>query len=358
MTIRMTRVTLGLLVAAGLACSSAETASSAQAAQAPSAAETPNAVVAEVAGRTITMQDLDAKWKEMDPGEQARITQLVYQNRRNVLDQMVGDILIENAAKTAGLTAEKYLEQESAKRVQPPSEAEVQRFFDENKDRAPGRTFDQLKGPISEFLKSQRAQQARAQIVDDLTKKGAAVKLTLDPPRTQVALESHDPVRGAANAPITIIEFSDYQCPFCARVTPTLDKLRATYGDKIRIVFKDFPLPNHPLAPKAAEAAHCAGDQDKYWELHDRLFANPQQLDVPALKLHATALKLDQAKFDQCLDSDKFADAIRADADLGAKLGISSTPTLYVNGRPLIGAQPYEYFVSVIDEELARLGTK
>ncbi len=144
----------------------------------------------------------------------------------------------------------------------------------------------------------------------------------------------------------------------CARVTPTLDKLRATYGDKIRIVFKDFPLPNHPLAPKAAEAAHCAGDQGKYWELHDRLFANPQQLDVPSLKQHATALKLDQAKFDQCLDSDKFADEIRADTDLGAKLGISSTPTLYVNGRPLIGAQPYEYFVSVIDEELARLGTK
>lgn len=347
----MTRVTLGLLLVAGLACSSAETASSAQGTPAE---PSQNAVVAEVGGRKITMQDLDAKWKEVDPGEQARVTQLVYQNRRNVLDQMVGDILIENAAKIAGLSTDKYLEQESAKRVQPPSEADVQRFFEENKERAPGRTLDQLKGPITEFLKSQRAQQARAQLVDELTKKGAAVKVTLDPPRTAVALESHDPARGPATAPITIIEFSDYQCPYCARVTPTLDRLRAAYPDKIRIIFKDFPLPNHPLAPKASEAAHCASDQNKYWEMHDRMFANQQQLDVPTLKQHAGELKLDQAKFDQCLDSGKFAGMIKADMEQGAKLGISSTPTLYVNGRPVIGAQPYEYFVNVIEEELAR----
>lgn len=351
----MTRATLGLVMVAGLACSSAESASSAQAAK-PDAA--PDSVVAEVAGRTITLSELDAKWKELDPGEQARITQLVYQSRRNVLDQMVGDVLIENAAKAAGLTPEKYLEQENVKRVKAPSDADVQQFFEQNKDRAPGRTLEQLKAPISQFLVSQREQQARAQLVDELTKKGASVKMTLEPPRTEIALAVHDPSRGPATAPITIIEFSDYQCPYCSRVTPTLEKLRAAYPDKIRVVFKDFPLPNHPLAPKAAEAAHCASEQDQYWEMHDRMFANPQQLDLATLKQYAGAMKLDQTKFDQCLDSGKFAEGIKADMDQGAKLGISSTPTLYVNGRPVIGAQPYEFFVTVIEEELARTGTK
>lgn len=345
---------LGLALVVVLACSGAETAPRAQVVEAPS----DDTVVADVAGRKITMQELDAKWQELDPAEQARAMQLVYQNRRNVLEQMVGDILIENAAKAAGIPTEQYLEQDSAKRVTAPTDADIERFYVENKDRAPGRTLEELKGPIGEFLASQRRQQARAQLVDELMKKSAAVKVTLDAPRRNVELVSHDPVRGPADAPITIIEFSDYQCPYCSRVTPTLDKLRAAYPDKIRFVFKDFPLPNHALAPKAAEAAHCANEENKYWEMHDRLFANQQALDVPALKQHATTLGLDEAAFAQCLDSGKFADVVQADLALGTKLGISSTPTLYVNGRPVIGAQPYDYFVTVVEEELARTQSK
>jgi protein-disulfide isomerase len=119
-------------------------------------------------------------------------------------------------------------------------------------------------------------------------------------------------------------------------------------------VFKDFPLPNHPDAQKAAEAARCAGEQGKYWEMHDRIFAAQATMGVPVLKTHAAALQLDTAKFDQCVDSGKYADAVRAGLKEGEALGVQSTPTLYVNGRPVIGAQSYEYFVGVIDEELAR----
>ena len=122
----------------------------------------------------------------------------------------------------------------------------------------------------------------------------------------------------------------------------------------MRIVFKDFPLPNHGDAPKAAEAAHCAGEQDKYWELHDRIFENQSKMGIHVLKEHAAALRLDTARFDECLDSGKFADAIAEDMKAGEKLGVQSTPTLYVNGRPVVGAQPVEYFQSVIDEELSR----
>jgi protein-disulfide isomerase len=133
-------------------------------------------------------------------------------------------------------------------------------------------------------------------------------------------------------------------------------KIRSAYGDKVRIVFKDFPLPNHAQAAKAAEAAHCAGEQNKYWEMHDRMFANQQTLEVAQLRQHATAIGLEAPKFNECLDSGKYAEAVSADAEYGNQLGVGSTPTIYVNGRPVIGAQPYEYFQQLIDEELARPG--
>jgi protein-disulfide isomerase len=131
-------------------------------------------------------------------------------------------------------------------------------------------------------------------------------------------------------------------------------KLREAYGDRLRIVFKDFPLPNHPDAPKAAEAAHCAGEQGKYWEMHDRIFLNQRSMGVPSLKQHAMSLGIDTGRFDQCLESGKYSDSVAADLKYGETLGVSSTPTIYINGRPILGAQPYEVFQAVIDEELAR----
>ena len=118
-------------------------------------------------------------------------------------------------------------------------------------------------------------------------------------------------------------------------------------------MFKDFPLPNHPNAPKAAEAAHCAGEQNKYWEMHDRIFAMQQTMAVPNLREHAAALALDMPKFNECLDSGKHADIVNTDYKYGSSLGVSSTPTMYINGRALVGAQPFEAFQAVIDEELA-----
>jgi protein-disulfide isomerase len=133
-------------------------------------------------------------------------------------------------------------------------------------------------------------------------------------------------------------------------------RVQQTYGNKVRWVFKDFPLPNHAEAFKASEAAHCAGEQGKYWEMHDAMFANQRALQVPALKQAARALGIDGAKFDECLDSGKHAANVRADYALGEKMGVNSTPTIYINGRPLVGAQPFEQFKLIIDEELARAG--
>ena len=338
-----------LILLSSLACTNAETASSEQ----TTAVQSQEAVVAEVGGRRITLKDLDDRWQSVDPAERARVTQLLYQNRRNVLEVMVGDLLIEEAAKGAGLAKDEFQKKEVASRLKPITDDDIKQFYEENKERAQGRPIDQLSGPIREYLTGQRQLQARAQLVDDLKKKSSA-RVMLDPPRQTINVSADDPSSGPASAPITVVEFSDYQCPFCARVVPTLTKLRATYGDKIRIVFKDFPLPNHAEAPKAAEAARCAGEQGKYWEMHDRMFENQRALGVPALKQAAAGLKLDTAKFDQCLDSGKFAALVSADMKQGESLGVQSTPTVYVNGRPVVGAQPFEFFQMVIDEELAK----
>lgn len=343
-------VTLAIGAAMSGACAEEPTASAQ--AQAPS---NPDQVVAEVAGKPITLKDVDAKWEKFDAAERARLVQAMYQNRRNMIELLVGDELIANAAKAAGQSVDAFVEQDGAKRLPGVTEAEIAQFYEQNKDRAQGRTLEQLRGEIQPYLEQRRHQQARAMLVEELKAKGGAnVKVMLDPPRYTVPIAADDPVRGNPSAPVTIIEFSDYQCPFCARVNPTLAKVRETYGDRVKIVFKDYPLSNHPQAPKAAEAARCAGEQKKYWEMHDAMFANQRALEVPALKQTARAIGLEGSAFDQCLDSGKWAATVRAGFELGDSMGVNSTPTLYVNGRALIGAMPFENFKAMIDEELSR----
>ncbi len=342
---------LGAVLAGGTACANAQSAQSA----APAVVSgDENAVVATVGDKKFTLKEVEAQWQADEPAERARVTQLLYQHRRQSLDQLIGGYLIDEAAKKAGLSKDKYLEAEMTKRRGAVTDAEIQRVYDENKDRVGAQTVEQLRGSITQFIQGNRDAQNMAMLIDELRKAGPAVTVALDPPRYAVALAPHDPSRGPADAPITIVEFSEYQCPFCARVTPTLKALEQKYAGKVRIVFKDFPLPNHAQAPKAAEAAHCAGDQGKYWQLHDQLFANQQQLQIADLKRHAAAVGLDQAKFDQCLDAGTHAANVQADADFGTELGVQSTPTLYINGRIVTGAQPAGVFESIIDDELSR----
>ena len=184
----------------------------AAAAQAPAPPSNPDQVVAEIGGRKVTLKEVDEKWEEFDAAERARVTQLLYQNRRNMLEQIVGDTLIENAAKAAGQSVDAFVAQDAAKRMPPIGDAEVAQFYEQNKDRAQGRTLEQLKPQIKGFLDAQRTLQARAQLVEELKgKPGAGVKVMLDPPRYAVTIDDHDPIRGESTAPVTLVEFSDYQ---------------------------------------------------------------------------------------------------------------------------------------------------
>lgn len=201
-------VALALAGAAAAACAPDSSAS----AQAPSPPANPDQVVAEVGGRSVTLKELDARWEEFDAAERARVTQMLYQNRRNVLEQMVGDMLIEGAAKAAGQTVEAFVAADAAKRMKPVTDAEVAQFYEQNKERAQGRTLDELRQQIQDFLAAQRQQQTRAQLVEELkTKNASGVKVLLEPPRYTMTLAEHDPIRGDKSAPITVVEYSDYQ---------------------------------------------------------------------------------------------------------------------------------------------------
>ena len=312
-------------------------------------------VAARVGDRAITVKELDDKWRDTDPTEQSETIQKLYDGRRNALELIIADQLLTEAAKSRGLSPEAYVESELSKRVKPVTDAEVVSFYQQNQNQMEGRSLEAMAPAISRFLTQQQEQAARAALITELRKAGPSVRVMLETPRFEIELADSDPSLGNAKAPVTLVEFSDFQCPFCLRVAPTLRKIRATYGDKVRIVWKDLPLTQiHPQAFKAGEAGQCAAEQGKFWEFHDQVFANQQAMMPDDLKRYAAGVGVDATKFNSCLDSSKHAEVIRNGVAQGTRLGVNSTPTVFVNGRRVSGAQPYEVFAGIIDEELSK----
>ena len=181
----------------------------------------------------------------------------------------------------------------------------------------------------------------------------AAPQANTGEPRRAIAVLADDPSVGPASARVTVVEFADFQCPFCRRMSDTLRQVRQRYGDRVRIVWKDFPLTKiHQQAMPAAQAARCAAEQGRFWDYHDRLFAAPA-LDAATLRQHAVALALDLPRFNACVDSSKYAETVQRSRNEALALGLTSTPTLFVNGRMIKGAKSYDLLAGLIDEELA-----
>jgi protein-disulfide isomerase len=312
-------------------------------------------VAARVGDRVITIKELEDRWQTSNPAEHAEAIQKLYDGRRAALDGMIAEMLLAQAAKAKGMTPDAFEEAEIGKRLKPVTDGDVVTFYQGNINQMQGRSLDAVAPAIKNYLTDQQRGTARQALISELRKAGPAVSVLFSAPRTTVALAATDPVLGATTAPVTVVEFSDFQCPFCQRAVPTLKKVREVYGDKVRVVWKDFPLTQiHPQAFKSAEAAHCAGEQGKFWDYHDKLFANQEALQADDLKKYASDLGLDAAKFGPCLDSSKYAERVRDGVSAGSRLGVNSTPTLYINGRMLQGAQPFETFAAMIDEELAK----
>ena len=320
-----------------------------------SSAQNGSDVAAQVGDRAITVKELDEWWRKADPGEQTETIQKLYDGRRNALEGIIAEMLLAEAAKGKGLSPEAYVQSEVVKRVKPVTDADVVAFYQANQAQMEGQPLEAMAPAIARYLTEQQEGAARLALINELRKDGPAVRLMLETPRFDVPVAESDPSLGSDNAPVTLIEFSDFQCPFCLRVAPTLKQIRAKYGDKVRIVWKDFPLTQiHPQAFKAGEAGHCAAEQGKFWEFHDAVYANQQAMQPDDLKRYAANVGVDAAKFNACLDTSKHAERVRTGVAEGTRLGIDSTPTVFINGRRVSGAQPYEVFAGIIDEELSR----
>jgi len=274
-----------------------------------------------------------------------------YDIKKKALEDLIQQKLLESAAKKKGLTAEQLLVQEVDTKVGEPSDAEVQGYYMALRDRTKS-PFAEIQVQLKQSLKQATIQQARQDYMKRLREEGNVV-VRLSAPRVNVAFDPAR-VRGNADAPITIVEFSDYQCPFCHQVEPTIEAVLAKYGDKVRLAYRDFPLRNiHEHAELAAEASRCAVEQGKFWEYHDQLF-KATNLDKAALVGYARDAKLDPAKFDSCLTGDKYKAEIDKDIEDGRKAGVSGTPTFFINGISTSGAQQQDAFTRIIDEELAK----
>ena len=311
-------------------------------------------VHATVDGTPITEDDV----RKAAGLEISRLEEQLYDLRKQQVDALVARRLLEREAGRRGMSVEALEQAEVVSRITPVTDPEIDAFIDANKARIRG-DVTQLRPQIRDYLREQKLQARRTALVDGL--RGAArveMRLTRpDPWRTTVDIAGA-PVRGAADAPVTIVEYSDFHCPFCRRVQPTLTQLLEKYPGKVRLIYKHLPLDGlHPQARRVSEASWCAGTQDKFWQFHDAVYAEAgnDASDATLTRL-ATAAGLDAAAFTTCLAGTEAREAVQRDVAQGEALGLNSTPGFFINGREVRGAQPLEAFVAIIDDELRGTG--
>jgi protein-disulfide isomerase len=338
-------VMAGTIVALLSGCSS----SLAQQSRAPA----PGDIVATVGSASITLAQVDEKALQQSTGNfgAMKLVQAVYEARRLAIDELVDDTLLEQDAAARKLDPAKVVDQEITAKVAIPSDGDVNAWYQQNQGRLQGATLDQTRPSIRAYLVQQRTLAARQQYLDALKAK-TTVRISLDAPRTVIA-KADRPSKGPSNAPIELIEFSDFQCPFCESAFPTVKQVLATYGNRIHFVYRHYPLTIHPNARPAAEASQCADEQGQFWAFHDRLFGDQAHLADADFKRVAAELHMNTAQFNACVDSRKYKNDVDTDIRAGDEAGVSGTPAFYINGRMLSGAQPFEAFKRVIDEELA-----
>jgi protein-disulfide isomerase len=306
-------------------------------------------LLAEVHGEAIATDDVERALG----APLRRLEQQIYDLKRQKLAALISERLLAREAAKRGISVQALLDTEVKAKAGLVSKQEVETFFQANKARLKGGEAV-VREKIEAYLQSQKYAAQREAFLQSLRSQAGVVIYLRAPPvfRVEVSVDGA-PFRGSATAPVTIVEFSDFQCPFCKQVVPTLTQVLSRYGEKVKLVYRDFPLDIHPQAGKAAEAARCAQDQGKFWEYHDALFANSPNLSPQGLKTYAEQLGLDISSFEHCLASGTYAAAVQKSIDEAIRLGVTGTPAFFINGELLSGAQPLESFVRVIERELA-----
>ncbi|MCA1557980.1 MAG: thioredoxin domain-containing protein, partial [Acidobacteria bacterium] len=293
---------------------------------------TPSTVLASVSGRTITYGDLNQQLKPAIDELRLRL----YEAERQAIDIRINEMLLDAEARRRRITRDDLIRVEVSDKVRRPTDADVAKFYEENKSLIQG-TLESRRAEIALFLE----QEERARLERELAARlraTAQVRILLPEPAGYVQKIStdDDPSRGPQTAPVTVVMFTDFQCPACAATHPVLEQILKQYGTRVRLVVRDFPLDPHPWARKAAEAANAANAQGKFFEYISILYRNQQALDVASLKKYASDIGLDRARFDAELDSGKYAAEVAHDVADGKTYSIGSTPTIFINGVRLL----------------------
>ena len=308
-------------------------------------------VVAKINGEEITEEQLvgDATLELM------QIKKQEYDLKMNQLNKMVQERVLGAEAKKEGLaSADEFISKKITKGEIKISDAEYKKFVKE-KNIPESNINEQVKERIFTYMKEQKREEMITGYVAKLTK-NSPVEVYFKKPKSNIQVDvGQAPTGGGDDAKVTMVIFSDFQCPFCGRAAKTVSDVKKKYGNKIKIAFKQFPLPMHKDAMPAAEASMCVAEQgkDKFWKFHDIAFAAQDKLSAEDLAKVAKSSGADEKKFKECFDAHKYTDYVKKDMAYGEKLGVRSTPTFFVNGQLLSGALPIEQFSEVIDEELA-----
>jgi protein-disulfide isomerase len=313
------------------------------------------APLAEVNGEVITADEVD---RALTP-QLARLHEQIAALRRQRLEGLVLQKLLQQEAARRGLTVPQLLDAEVNAKASPLGDGEIEAFYQANRGRLP---LDEgaARRRARDQLQHARLATAREAFLRSL-RDGAHVVIHL-PPGALVRVEvptAGAPARGPAGALVSVVAFSDFHCPFCKRANATLDQLRARYGDRIRQVFRDFPMDQlHPHARRAHEAARCAHEQGQFWAYHDVLFDQAPRAGPDDLRDYARQVGLDLPAFEACVAGGRHGATVRREVEEGVRLGVQGTPTFFVNGRLITGAQPLEVFIQVIEDELRRLAER
>jgi protein-disulfide isomerase len=305
--------------------------------------------IAEVDDQAILASDLQKYAGKELSAERENL----YKLEKQKLDEYISAFLLTQEAKKRGVSVEAVLDQEINSKILPVGDDEIEVFYKSNKARIPV-DLDKVREQIRGYLHNEKIKAQKALFFKSLRSKAKVVTYLKPPPVFRAELSvAGEPFKGSEKARVTIVKFEDFQCPFCKQVQPTFNDLLSRYNGKVRLVHKDLPLESlHPQARQAAEAARCAYEQGKFWEYHDKLYANSPKASADDLKSYAKEVGLNIDSFDGCLASGKYKAVVQTDLNEGAQLGLTGTPTFFINGREISGNQPLEAFEAIIDEEL------
>lgn len=307
--------------------------------------------LAEVNGSVITTQEVE----QVGGRALSDLKHKIYALQREKLAELIDARLVSDEAKRRGVSVDALFQQEVNAKILPVTDEDILTLYKANKERIPV-DLDKVKDQIRDLLRNQRITSQKTLFINSLREKAKIVSYLKPPVVRRVKLDvGNAPFKGPSGAPVSIVKFEDFECPFCKTVQPTLAAVLKKYDGKVRVVHKDLPLEQiHPQAQLAAEAARCAGEQGRFWEYHDALYGNAPKFGAQELKTYAKNIGLNAAPFDQCLASGKYKAAVQKDLSEGAQLGLTGTPTFFINGREISGALPVESFSAIIDEELAQ----